>query len=414
MCGLLSVVYHDLGKSVDFIFARSRLGTMKLLAVIPTPFITNRGSSLRARNQISQLIEGDCTVDVITYPLGNDPLLQKGISLHRAPISFGYKYIPTGPSLIKILFDIQMLVMVIIRLMRTRYEILYAYNYEGIIIADIARKLIFWKRLLIVADIQGAFTQEMELLGGIRGPRIKKLFTAFENYLYRCPVAISVSSPELKAIIQARYPTKDVVVIGDEVAQPMSSLTPDKEYSMQEITIVYTGGFTPDKGVELLLNAFSDPYFTTRPIKLILAGGPVSRVHPLVRNHVHRNQISVVDLSENESLDEVLAQADILCDPKYKNTGQSSGKLVRYITYGVPIIACDTIANRYYLGDAYPYVAQPQSDNDSASLVWGIQQLIDDPQQYQSVRTMVSEQLSQLKERSVSNPLIQIIKNQIQ
>lgn len=361
---------------------------MKVLAVVPTPFVVSRGSSLRAVGQLVQIQLAAQVLDIVTYPLGSTPK-ELGISrIYRAPFSFGRRLVAVGPGLLRVVYDIQMLVQVLWLLVKNSYDIVYAYNYEGVVISKIAQALVFWKKIVMIADIQGSFTEEMQVYYPSRYRYISNVLVRAERLLYTSAGAYIVSSPELEVIIKSLNPNKRVLLSGDE-GLLMRTTVQLPAQSDQVKKIVYTGGFTHEKGVEILLSAFADTFFKSSGIRLVLAGSPVDRITDFVTSHPHRDLIEIIDTPDDETLAEVLAGAYMVCDPKYGSTMQSSGKLLRYLSGKAPVVTFNTPTNRYYLGDGYEYVEHSSSDR-AAEYATMMKSLLMDPNKYEYLQGVLT------------------------
>lgn len=335
--------------------------------VAPIPFFINRGSSIRVREQVAALISRGVMVDVITYPQGTIPVeIDHATTITRVPIGLGVATIPVGPSFYKIVYDIQIVVMTIVHMMKVTYDAVYAHNHEAVILVGIARKIVFWKHVPVVADIHGALEEEVALYTSLSYNWIRRIVHSCEAWLYRSAHTVLVSSPQLKNRVQWLAPKVHVVVAGDEITTPKyQPVVADTGNGSGVQTLVYTGGFTRDKGVEILLDAFRDAWFSEHQVHLVLAGSPIHVLDRLVTDHPHAHLIELVTAESPDQLEAVLQRASILVEPKYIATYQSSGKLARYIPTGLPVVAFDTPANRYLLGEDYDYVRLPeQSTHD--------------------------------------------------
>src|SRR5688572_12780223 len=106
---------------------------MRILMLIPQKFYSTRGTPLSAYHRTRELIGFGHDVDILTYRLGDDaPGLGAKVYRSRGP-HFASDISP-GPSRLKIWFDLLLLSSLLWRLMRKRYDLIYAHE-EGAFLA---------------------------------------------------------------------------------------------------------------------------------------------------------------------------------------------------------------------------------------------------------------------------------------
>ena len=152
--------------------------------------------------------------------------------------------------------------------------------------------------------------------------------------------------------------------------------------SQEAFVILYTGGFTKDKGIDVLLSlirecvfchscvgrnpgsnaslrrvrhSFSEGGSTERRgnpgstnIFWIIAGDPLEALQIPADISSH---IKIVSPLDPTTLGELLSLADSAIDPKEQNSLQASGKIINYMQYGLPVFCFDNAISRDYFGD---------------------------------------------------------------
>ena len=94
---------------------------MKILMIAPEPFFEPRGTPFSEYYRIRALCEMGHTVDLITYPIGQDKEID-GLTISRCLRPPFVKSVKTGPSVSKIFLDFFLFFKVLGRLFRKRYD----------------------------------------------------------------------------------------------------------------------------------------------------------------------------------------------------------------------------------------------------------------------------------------------------
>src|ERR1041385_3764027 len=77
---------------------------MRILMVAPQPFFRPRGTPFSVLHRIRALVRLGHLVDLVTYPLGESPVLE-GLRILRSSALPGVRDVPVGPSLAKLALD---------------------------------------------------------------------------------------------------------------------------------------------------------------------------------------------------------------------------------------------------------------------------------------------------------------------
>lgn len=93
-------------------------GNRKILLVAPQPFYEDRGTPIAIRHVLDALSAAGHRVDLLTFAVGRDISLP-GLRIFRVGRLFGFKHIPIGFSIRKLLLDI-LLVFALLRMLRSQ------------------------------------------------------------------------------------------------------------------------------------------------------------------------------------------------------------------------------------------------------------------------------------------------------
>jgi len=324
-----------------------------VLMIAPTPFYSGRGTHMRILHEAEALANRGHRIIISTYHIGDKPSgLHPNINIKRINrILFWYTKRSSGPDWQKLFLDLLLCVKVLRISIRKKPEILHGHLHEGVLIGWIVNKLLFSRRLVLVGDFHGPLVDEMRSHGYLRLSVIQKIFTYIEKLIFRLPCCVFASSPGLKNAMDAERHTPDVCVLSDAPTlayRPKSTVASNDQFKPGLPRVLYTGGFTPDKGIENLFQVIAHSLQHGLSCQWIIAGGPFKQlsVPPEIKSAV-----TVVSPLDHDKLFELLQHADVACDPKLGAILQGSGKLLNYMCAGLPLVCFDGPAQRFYLGD---------------------------------------------------------------
>jgi hypothetical protein len=300
-----------------------------IVMIAPTPFYSGRGTHMRILHEAKALAEKGYKIIIATYHIGDNPsALHPNITIKRINRFFWwYTKRSSGPDWQKLCLDLLLCIKVLRICKSIKPEILHGHLHEGVLIGWVVKRLLFYQKMVLIGDFHGTLVNEMKTHGYLRFSVIQKLFTCIEKLILRIPCMAFVSSPSLKHVVEIDSKASDVCVLSD--APTLSSrskqkVSPTFFFKTYQPCVVYTGGFTPDKGLESLFQVITYMLQNGLSCQWVLAGSPIKLLS---------------------------IPADIACEPKQGEVLQGSGKLLNYMYAGVPPICFDGPAQRFYLGE---------------------------------------------------------------
>ena len=342
---------------------------MKILVIAPTPFFADRGTHIRILEEALALEKMGNKVTIATYHIGRNihAEVETKMDIRRIRrLLFWYKKLEAGPDWQKILLDL-MLLRKVFNLARTQKpEVIHAHLHEGVMIGWLVQKLLFWRRIKLIADFHGSLTKEMVSHGYLGAGLLKKIFVSIERMIDNMGDAVVTSSSEN---------TEDVSILRNKKGEVLTALDgvnmsyyEDAKFSKAELrkefelpdekTIVaYTGAMMPNKGIKYLLDAIDVIGKKREDIFFVLAGFPPEHVQRFVNKHGLQKIVRVVSPLNYFELPKLLMASDIGVDPKDSSTKQASGKILQYMGAGLAIVCFDRPNNREYLGEAGVYAS---------------------------------------------------------
>lgn len=342
---------------------------MKILTIAPTPYFADRGTHIRILEEARAQVRRGHTVTIATYHIGATPddEISRRIDVRRIHRwLFWYKKLEAGPDWQKILLDILLARKVLFLALRQRPDVLHAHLHEGVLIAWVVQKLLWWRSMIVVADMHGSLVKEMASHGYLSAPIFKRLFHRVERWVDNMGDVMVTSSWENQTALSALR-RGEVHVQPDGVDTTWYTF-PRTEARVRALraahgvpadaqVIVYTGAMVANKGVEYLLYAI--PLVCARHPRahFVLAGFPRTHVERAVARSGLQERVTIISPLPYVTLPDVLGMADVAVDPKDTGVQQASGKILQYMGAGMPIVCFDKENNRAYLGEQAFYAS---------------------------------------------------------
>ena len=325
-----------------------------IVMIAPTPFYSGRGTHLRILHEAKALAVKGYKIIIATYHIGdNPPGLHPNITIKRINRFFWwYAKKESGPNWQKIILDLLLCIKVLRICKRIKPGIIHGHLHEGVLIGWIVQKLLFYRKMVLIGDFHGTLVDEMRVHGYLRLRVIRNFFTCIEKLILRISCMAFVSSPGLKQAVESDCKASDVCVLSDAPTLAIRSkhkTIPANNFLKTDLPcVMYTGGFTPDKGIENLFQVIASSLQNGLSCQWVIAGSPLKRLS--VPADI-QEAVTVVSPLDHGKLANLLKHADVACEPKQGEVLQGSGKLLNYMYAGVPPICFDGPAQRYYLGD---------------------------------------------------------------
>lgn len=338
----------------------------KILHIAPTPFFSDRGCHIRIAGIVNSLAELGHDNLVCTYHHGRDV---EGIETRRiAPIP-AYTQTEAGPSKHKLLADWRLLWLVVREMRRTRPDALHAHLHEGLMIALVAKTLLFWQRTPLVGDMQGSLFGELETHGAFdKRPWLKTPVHAIEYVLLKLARVIACSSSHSRdkfiADFKLRADKFFLVQDGADAAEPLAAdritaLKKSNGVPRDKIIAIYTGALLDAKGLDVLKDVILRCK-AAESLHFLIIGYPTENLTPFLAEHDLAEICTLTGQVPFEDLKNYLNMADIAIDPKASDAGEGSGKMLNYLSCGLPVIAFDTQNNRDFLPERTQLAVSPE------------------------------------------------------
>lgn len=338
---------------------------MKILVIAPTPFFTDRGTHIRILEEALALERRGHRITIATYHIGRNAQneVKTSIDIRRIRrLLFWYKKLEAGPDWQKIILDILLIRKTFFLARTQKPDIIHGHLHEGVIIGWIVKKMLFWRKMKLVADFHGSLVREMDSHGYLKGGYLRKIFNWIEKIIDNLGDFAITSSPENSEEISRIRKKNETQTVFDGVNLDYYSKLPEKkelkkefELPLDKVIITYAGALVFNKGIDYLLESIKLVLKKIGNIYFVIAGFPMEEIEKFVKVNNFENQVRLVSPLNYFDLPKLLGASDIGVDPKDSSTRQASGKILQYMAAGLPVICFDRINNREYLKDAGCY-----------------------------------------------------------
>ena len=359
----------------------------KILHIAPTPFFADRGCHIRIEGIVRALDEIGYQNRVVTYHHGRDV---KTVETSRIKPIKNYTKTEAGPSKYKLWADWRLLWLTVKEIRRYQPDAIHAHLHEGLMIGLVAKTLLFWKRIPLLADLQGSLTGELEAHGSFAKHAWLKLpVKLIERTLLWFAKTVVCSSEHSLNIVRNEFgfdeDKSSLVQDGADLRSPLPEIIIQKASERYQIPldkpiIVYSGALLPGKGLselkELILitcERSSDPHF-------LIVGYPTDQIEPFIAQHKLQHRVTLTGRVPFERLPHLLGLAKIAVDPKSNDSGEGSGKMLNYISGGLPVLAFSTENNEDFLPPG-SQLAYSVDDMSNLLLEW-----LKDPFELETIR----------------------------
>lgn len=338
---------------------------MKILVIAPTPFFSDRGTHIRILEEALALEKRGHALTIATYHVGKDISLEikTAIDVRRIRrLLFWYKKLEAGPDWQKLFLDL-MLIRKAFHLARTQKpDIIHAHLHEGVLIGWLVQKLLFWRKIKLVADFHGSLTREMISHKYLNGGILKSLFRFLEKFIDNLgDYAIASSRENTEEIAKIRRDKRIKTILDgvnpDNYRGLPSKNNAKKEFELPEnkLIAVYAGALVSNKGTRYLFAALKLANDLRQNVFFVIGGFPVEKTRNFINENNLKNMARLVSPLSYFDLPRLLNACDVAIDPKDSVTRQASGKILQYMAAGLPVICFDRPNNREYLGDGAFY-----------------------------------------------------------
>jgi glycosyltransferase involved in cell wall biosynthesis len=341
---------------------------MRILLLAPHPYYIVRGTPIDLDLVVRVLTSRPATtVDLVVYEEGEDRHYP-GLTIHRAA-QVGSGQSRPGFSMRKVFQDLSMLRCAYALAKQHDYDIVHA-GEEAVYIAMILRKL---RGIPYAYDLDSSLAEQMvekmPVLGIVGG-----LLRAFETAAIRRAMITFPVCNSLADLCKERGAAK-IVTLHDisQLAEPGRAQTGalKRELGIDRLVLLYVGNLEPYQGIDLLVESFARAAKRTEAIDLVIIGGnddDIERYRGRVAALGVPDRVHFMGPRPYDSLDEYLAEADILTAPRIRGRNTPM-KVFPYLHSGRPVLVTDLPTHSQILTNDVAMLAAPEPDAFADAIV---------------------------------------------
>ncbi|MFL5495898.1 MAG: glycosyltransferase family 4 protein [Gemmatimonadales bacterium] len=336
----------------------------RILFVAPQPFYEDRGTPIAIRQVLQALGQLGYAVDLLTYPVGIDVAIP-GLRIFRGANPFGFRSVPVGLSVRKLLLDISLAAALRAHLRSQSYTCVHAVEEMAFPASLLGRRY----GVPVLYDMQSSLPEQLSRRVPFRWAPVRWMLERLERWLIDRSDLI-VSSAGLAAKIQRAAPGAPVrewhfPSAPIEVEAPdVGALRVRLGLSAEEPVILYSGTFEAYQGLPELIAAIPMVRAQVPSATFVLVGA--DRANGLATQEgtealLRSGALRIVERQPRSEMAAYLTMADVLVSPRAYG-GNLPLKIFDYLAAGRPIVATDIPTHRTVLAEDRAVLVAPETE----------------------------------------------------
>lgn len=363
---------------------------LKILMVAPQPFFRARGTPFSVLHRIRALLDAGHTVDLVTYPFGEDPPLPEGLTIIRSAKPPLINDIKIGPSVSKLVLDLPLYFKTRSVLRNNSYDVLHSHEEAAFFCVGLAKK----HKLLHIYDMHSSLPHQLSNFKAYNLGAIRSVFERLENYVLNTCDGVITICDELGEIVNAKKvaaPHSMIENTADD--QKVFTKSDDDVTSIHNLhdkkTILYTGTFEPYQGIDLLVPAVARLYKDDPTMRALMVGGRPEQINhykALAKSLDAEDAFIFVGTVHPSKIPGFVGACDLIVSPRSRGTNTPL-KIYGYMRTGKPLVATDLLTHTQTLDETTCCLVPATVEG----IVGGIQRVLNQPEYAQElVRNAVS------------------------
>jgi len=346
---------------------------MRILMIAPEPFFEARGTPFSEYHRIRALVDLGHTVDLVTYPFGQDVALP-GLKIHRSWRPPLVRRVKIGPSLAKVPLDVLLAAKALHVALKWRFDCVHSHEEGGAIGLALAWLL----RKPHVYDMHSSLPEQLSNFMYSRSRLLVWAFRALERAMVSRSASVIVICRHLEEVARAIAPGAHVVLIenapgsGDTGATPaLEDVRASAGVPGEAPVILYTGTFEAYQGLDLLFAAMSRVLVERPDARLVMAGGHPDQVARARRDAAAQGiGAAAVFVGERPAAEipAYLQAADVLVSPRSRGKNTPL-KIYQYLRSGKPIVATNLLTHTQVLDHTVAELTEPTPEAFGAGIL---------------------------------------------
>jgi len=362
---------------------------LKILMIAPQPFFSARGTPFSVLHRIRALTEVGHSVDLITYPFGENIELNNLRIIRSRSIPF-IKKIKIGPSIPKLLLDIPLFFSTLKALRNDKYDLIHSHEEAAFFCVQLARS----NSLIHIYDMPSSLTQQLSNFKAFNIGILKSIFESLENYVLKTCDGVITICDDLARVVKEKNvqkPHKMIENIGEDgkVFKPVDENLISNFSLEEKQVLLYTGTFEAYQGIDLLLEAMAEVNKQIKNAVLVLVGGAPEQVEyykTMSDNLGIADSVRYVGTVHPSRIPNFLKIADVIVSPRSRGTNTPL-KIYGYMRTKVPLVATDRHTHTQILNNSMAELVPA----DKEGLANGICKVLKDKDYAETIATQAKQ-----------------------
>lgn len=350
----------------------------RALVLAPQPFFSGRGTPFSVYFRTKALAELGVAVDLLTYGEGDDIDLPnvRVVRIPRIPFCGDVK---VGPSGVKLILDMVLMLWTIGMLLRHRYSFVHAHE-ESVFWAGWLKPIFGYS---LVYDMHSSLPQQLRNFGYTDSRFIVRTFEALERSALEHSDAVITICPDLEryAVSVMPDPSRHLLIENSVFGSVRLKARRATRYPflgtetlrVPEGTrvLLYAGTFERYQGLELLVRAFARARPRLGDAMLVLVGGTPSQVERLradTRALGIAESCVVIGRVAPDQVRDLIGRASVLLSPRIDGTNTPL-KVYEQLASGIPLVATRIFSHTQVLSDDVCFLVDPTEEAMAEGLV---------------------------------------------
>jgi glycosyltransferase involved in cell wall biosynthesis len=352
-------------------------GHLQILMVAPQPFFRARGTPFSVLHRIRALVEAGHSVDLVTYPFGEDVPIA-GLRIIRCARPPFVDDVKIGPSIAKLILDIPLYLRTARALREGSYDVLHSHEEAAFFALRLARK----HTLRHVYDMHSSLPQQLKNFSAFDFEVIRTVFRWLERSVLKTCDGVITICPELAEIVAKASPCAPHAMIENTAddaelfGRSSEDVRADLRLGDRRI-ILYTGTLEPYQGIDLLLGAFAWIQPRHPDAKLLIVGGRPEQIEAYQAMSCSKGigpAVTFVGSVHPSRIPAFYDAADMIVSPR--SSGNNTPlKIYGYLRSGRPLVATDLPTHTQVLDTEVACLVEPTE----RGLAAGMARVLEDP-----------------------------------
>lgn len=347
---------------------------MKILLIAPEPFFEIRGTPLAILQLVKVLSKLEHRVDILTYHVGKDVKVKNVVIYRITGLPF-IKYVPIGPSYIKLALDFFLFFKALRMCVENHYDVIHAVE-ESVFFGAILKGIF---HIPMIYDMDSSISEQLAQGKLFNNYFFLKIIPFLEKWAIKNSTLVLTVCSSLTEIVFSNFPQKKVFQLEDipmnnekqSVSQKEVLALKKKLGLSDELIILYTGNFESYQGIDLLIRSIPRVAEAEPNIKILLVGGErehIETMEKLATRLEVKNFLIFTGKMPPNVISTYMALADILASPRTEGTNTPL-KIFTYLESGKPIVATNLSTHTQVLNENISMLVDPTPEGIAQGII---------------------------------------------